>query len=395
MRIQLTREATIPDPLRLARYERLPELGPRILFFSGGTALRGVSREIIRYTHNTIHLITPFDSGGSSAKLREAFHMPAVGDVRNRLMALADTSLTGNPAIFAFFSHRFPKNAENASLHQELDRMARGRQRLVNKIPDPMRKLIRNHLRRFQHHMPQDFDLRGASMGNLVLTGGYLNNRRQIDPVIYLFSKLVQVRGEVRPVVNNDVHLAADLDNGETIVGQHNMTGKETAPLDSPIRELRMVKSLEDPRPASAKLRKKRIELIRKAELICYPMGSFFTSLLANLLPEGVGRAVAGNPCPKLFIPNTGHDPELLGHTVQDQIDMLADRLVRDDPGRITPDDVLTHVLLDARDKRYPGLQLKQIVRKGFAPVSAQLASSRSEPLLDARLTAQALMSLV
>ncbi|MFW5836578.1 MAG: 2-phospho-L-lactate transferase CofD family protein, partial [Desulfovibrionaceae bacterium] len=109
MGTRLTREATIPDPMRLARYERIPELGPRILFFSGGTALRELSREIIRYTHNTIHLITPFDSGGSSAKLREAFHMPAVGDIRNRLMALADTSLTGNPAIFNFFAHRFPK----------------------------------------------------------------------------------------------------------------------------------------------------------------------------------------------------------------------------------------------------------------------------------------------
>ena len=44
----------------------LPALGPRLVFFTGGTALRGLSRSLTRYTHNSVHLVTPFDSGGSS-----------------------------------------------------------------------------------------------------------------------------------------------------------------------------------------------------------------------------------------------------------------------------------------------------------------------------------------
>ena len=90
MRLKIIREVDIPDPYRLELYKRVPELGPRILFFTGGSALRKTSRELIKYTHNSIHLITPFDSGGSSAVIREAFAMPAVGDIRNRLMSLAD-----------------------------------------------------------------------------------------------------------------------------------------------------------------------------------------------------------------------------------------------------------------------------------------------------------------
>ena len=60
------RLVALPDPTRVERCARLPELGPKVLFFSGGTALRDVSRRLKRYTHNSIHLITPFDSGGSS-----------------------------------------------------------------------------------------------------------------------------------------------------------------------------------------------------------------------------------------------------------------------------------------------------------------------------------------
>ena len=63
---------------------------PKIVFFSGGTALREVASCLTQYTKNATYLITPFDSGGSSAVLRQAFSMPAVGDLRSRLISLAD-----------------------------------------------------------------------------------------------------------------------------------------------------------------------------------------------------------------------------------------------------------------------------------------------------------------
>lgn len=95
--IKVTRTGSVPDPIRISRYHKAPELGPRILFFSGGTALDQLSKKLKNFTHNSIHLVTPFDSGGSSAKLRHAFDMPAIGDLRSRMIALADETITGHP----------------------------------------------------------------------------------------------------------------------------------------------------------------------------------------------------------------------------------------------------------------------------------------------------------
>ena len=68
--IRIEREISLPDALRVSRAASAPHLGPRVLFFSGGSALNGISRQLKTYTFNSIHLITPFDSGGSSQILR-------------------------------------------------------------------------------------------------------------------------------------------------------------------------------------------------------------------------------------------------------------------------------------------------------------------------------------
>ena len=126
--VRITHTARLPDPVKLARYLKSPELGPRVLFFSGGTALTGVSRELKRYTHNSIHLVTPFDSGGSSAKLRKAFAMPSIGDLRSRLTALADENITGHPDVYQLFTYRFPTTEPPDALLTSLESMIRGKE---------------------------------------------------------------------------------------------------------------------------------------------------------------------------------------------------------------------------------------------------------------------------
>jgi len=393
MRIRITRDVTIPDRLKLERYRRTPELGPRILFFSGGTALRATSRELVRHTHNSIHLITPFDSGGSSAILRKAFAMPAVGDIRNRLMALADQTVQGNPVIFELFAHRLPQDADQGALHRDLEDMAGGRHPLVRPIPDPMRKIIRNHLHQFLHVMPESFDLRGASIGNLVLTAGYLTNRRQLDPVIFIFSKLVNVCGVVRPTLNKDLHLAVRLKNGTVLVGQHLVTGKTTSPIPSPIDDIWLARSLDDATPVTATIRGKIGDRIAEADLICYPPGSFFSSVIANLLPSGVGEAVAANACPKVFVPGTGPDPEARGLSVASRAGLLRHHLARS--GAPPGSDVLDHVIVDTKNGEYPGgVDKKGLKARGLSVVDCPLVSVRSAPNLDGLLLSEVLLSL-
>lgn len=393
MRLKIIREVDIPDPYRLELYKRVPELGPRILFFTGGSALRKTSRELIKYTHNSIHLITPFDSGGSSAVIREAFAMPAVGDIRNRLMSLADQSVQGNPEIYELFAHRLPKNLGQDKLRQELDAMVAGNHRLIRCIHDPMRKIIRNHFHQFLDAMPDDFNLKGASLGNLILTAGYLANRRQMDPVIYIFSKLVQVCGIVRPTINKNLHLAVRLKDGTTTIGQHLMTGKETTPLTSPIEDIWLTDSLENETPVFPSIRNKVRDRIEKADLICYPPGSFYSSIIANLLPTGVGKTVAKNSCPKVFVPNTGHDPESHELSVSKQIQVLLNYLKKS--GAPDGKNVLDFVLLDSKNGQYAsGIDPQGIRLQGVEIIDLSLVERSSSPFIDEQRLSEILASL-
>lgn len=393
--LRVTRSLCIPDGKKLALYRRAPELGPKVLFFSGGTALRDLSRRIIAYTHNSVHIVTPFDSGGSSAVIRKAFKMLAVGDIRNRLMALADRSLHGNPEIFELFAYRFSKDASPSELQGELDRMLKGRHERIRVVPDPMRKIVRSHLAFFADRMPKDFNLAGASVGNLILTGGFFNNDRHIDPVIFLFTKLVEARGIVRPVVNKDLHLVSELADGTRLVGQHMLTGKQAEPIASPVARVYLAANPDQPAQAKVEIRPKVRELIASADLICFPMGSFYSSVVANLLPKGVGEAVRRAQCPKVFIPNLGHDPEMIGMSLADCVTRLYQYLDAGCEGKSPRDSLLNFVLLDSVRGRYQGpLELKKMQRYGVEVIDAPLVSDDSAPLLDSNALIEHLLSL-
>ena len=393
-RVRVTRAVRIPDPVRLARYRHAPELGTALLFFSGGSGLRGLSRTLVEYTHHSRHIITPFDSGGSSAKLRRSFRMPAVGDLRNRLMALADTSVLGNPEIYGLFAFRFPEEAEADELRRWLDRMVRGADPQVKAVPEPLRSIVRRHVGFFRDAMPDSFDLRGANIGNLVLTGGYLNQGRRLDSVLYLFSQLVEVRGIVRPVVEQDLHLVAELANGRQVVGQHKLTGKERSPLDSPIERIYLSRSRTNVREYRPRIHEAVDELIRSSELICYPVGSFFTSVLATLLPDGVSDAIAETDVPKVYVPNPSHDPEEIGLGLVDKVSTLRRHLKSGASRRVQGDRLLQYVLVDGKGAGIKKKTMRAVEKLGIQVVDVPLITERSRPYLDDELLVQALLSL-
>lgn len=394
-RIRITRLAQLPDPVRLNRYAKAPELGPRILFFSGGTALNDTCRILKNHTHNSVHLVTPFDSGGSSAKLRRAFAMPSIGDLRSRLTALADENITGQPEVYRLFTFRFPARGKPGKLVARLDDMVAGRDPLVHAVSSPMRRLIRNQLGYFREAMPVDFDLRGASAGNLILAGGYLNNHKHLDPIIFLFSKLVGVLGTVRAVVNDDLHLGAVLEDGSEVLGQHRLTGKEVAPLSSPVRQLFLSTNQESRQPARSELRKKNRKLIGQADLICFPPGSFYTSVVANLLPQGVSQAIAASASPKIYIPNLGKDPEQVGMSLEGTVHTLLGYLRAGLPDDVPATRLLNFVLIDRRHGGgLPCASLRSVRRLGIEIIDTRLVSRRSAPGYDPCLLAAALLSL-
>ncbi len=347
--LKISRVVETPDALRVARAKAMPTLGARMLFFSGGSALNGVARRLKTYSHNSSHLITPFDSGGSSQVLRLAFDMPAVGDLRSRLMALADETVLGQPDIFRLFSYRLPREGGSRTLNDEYRALCTGTHPLMQAIPQPMRNLILVQLQAFDDRKPDDFDFRHASVGNLILTGGYFANGRALEPVLFLMSKMVGVQGTVRAIVDDNLQIGADLADGSRIIGQRELSGKEVPPLAQPIKRLFLARDSQEISADTCPLPKRNRRLIEQADLICYAPGSLYTSVIANLLPLSVGQTIAKRAVPKLYVPSLGTDPECPGMTLADQVGAILSALRSDAGSKCPSSDLMTHVLCDKR----------------------------------------------
>lgn len=383
------------NDLRLARYLKSPELGPKILFFSGGTALRSFSEVLADYTHNSIHLVTPFDSGGSSAELRKAFSMPAVGDLRARLLSLADHSVTGHPEIAALFSHRLGKEGSSVLLEQDLQALVSGKHRLLKAISEPMRSLIQSYIAEFSNQRPEIFDLAGASVGNLILTGGYLLHNRSLDPIAFLFGQLIKTRGTVRTTTDADLQLQVDLANGKSLTGQHLFTGKETAGIDSPITAIRLSGEADDVDTQDvSRVCKETRKLIESAEIFVFPPGSFYSSIIANLLPKGVTKALNKNPAPRVYVPNLGTDLESLGMTLVDQVRVLGNYLTNGSAAKQRP--AIDFLLCDSQLLDISEEQVAEIKdRFGVQIIDTDLAGgSRNVHHYDEIKLAEALLAL-
>ncbi len=392
--LKICRDVEIPDELRVARARAMPNLGTRMLFFSGGSALNETARRLKSFTHNSVHLITPFDSGGSSQVLRQAFDMPAVGDLRSRLMALADESVLGQPDIFRLFSYRLPQDGDQKDLAQEYQTLLSGKHPLMQAVTQPMRNLILTQLAAFDARRPKDFDFRHASIGNFILTGGYFANRRALEPVLFLMSKMVEVQGTVRAIVDANLQIGADLADGTRVIGQRELSGKEVPPLTQPIRRLFLASMGREATPADYPLPKRNRRLIEQADLICYSPGSLYSSVIANLLPQGVGRTVAARNVPKIYVPSLGPDPECPGLDLSDQAGAIIAAL-RADAGRDCPAESLISCLLC--DKDAVSKSARRAVEKahGIPCLATSLCDNGSKLRYDPGKLCEALVSFI
>lgn len=383
--------APLPDPGAVARAEKAPEAGPRIVFLSGGSALRGLSRALTRYTHNSVHLITPFDSGGSSALLRTAFGMLAVGDLRNRLLTLADEE---SRELRRVLHSRLPKEAPTEALERRLAALAAGRDPLLVGLPAPVRERVAQLFEAFRRRMPPGFDLRGASLGNLVLAASNLEHGG-IGPALDELGRLLGARGRVLPTTDADLQLAARLADGRVLVGQHLLTGKEHPPLQSRIEEFWIVEGVGDStRRADPPASPEAVREIARADLVCYPMGSFYTSLLCNILPRGIGGAVAACPAPKVYVPSTGRDPELVDTDIGRAAVLLVEALRQEIPGAPVSR-LLDALLLDPAPDVYGAPpDRRALARLGIPCIDTRLVTPSSLPDVDADRLAQVLVSL-
>jgi len=404
--VRLSHPVVLPVWRKVRNYEHHPLEGPSIALLSGGSGARRLSETLIRFTHNSVHVLPVFDDGGSSRELRLKFLMPPPGDLRNRLMALSDMSRSGNPDVSRLFRTRLPAEGTPAELQAELRSYLSDRHPQMAKIERRYRRIIINHLERFDFIKPSDFDLRGGNIGNFVIAGSYLSVR-DLESVIFEFSALAAVRGHVYPVCTGcNYHLKAEFEDGSEWVGQSRITSHE----HPPIRRLAIVEP-EDRAPRPGEQASTYLEVqpdlnplaeaaVRNSSLIAFAMGSFYTSIISNLLVAGIGRLIREVKRPKVFVANLTRDMETPGMCVSGMLKELHRYLSLSDPKPGELRDYVQYVLVGDHGPSSSGgripADLGAIRALGAEPIVLPLESKvpGEEGQHDPELVAAVLLSL-
>jgi len=240
------------------------ERGPKIVAIGGGTGLSTMLRGLKKYTKNLTAIVTVADDGGGSGMLRRDIGMPPPGDIRHCMEALANTE----PIMERLLTYRFTEGS-----------------------------------------------LSGQSFGNLILAA--LNGvTGSFEEAVSQMSHVLAITGRVIPVTSADVQLEAVFENGARVVGESKIYSFKKEQ-DCRISHVALIP--ERPAPLAAAL-----EAIGEADLILLGPGSLYTSVIPNLLVDGVSQAVVQSDAPKIYICNImTQEGETEGYTAADHLEAL------------------------------------------------------------------------
>ena len=250
-----------------SRTRKLTPPAPRIVALGGGTGLPAVLQGLVNEPSRAsadpdalTAVVTVTDDGGSSGRLRRQFGVLPPGDVRNCLVALADSSSPFAPLM----QHRFEGEAGGS----------------------------------------------GHAVGNLLLTA-LTQVSGDFCQAIDQIGSMIGARGRVLPTTTQQVRLRAELESGQTVAGETVIVGQ-----GSPIRRLSLDPS---PRPLPQVLR-----ALVNADAIVVGPGSLYTSVLPNLLVEGVAATIYGADAVKIYVANLMTEPgETDRYTLDDHLRVI------------------------------------------------------------------------
>jgi len=246
----------------------------RVVAIGGGTGLstllRGLRRHVITSNQATQEaglisdlaaVVTVTDDGGSSGRLRKGFNMLPPGDLRNCMVALSEEE----DLLAQLFAHRFQKGDA----------------------------------------------LKGHNFGNLFVAA-LTEITGDFGQAIQLASKILATRGRIYPVTTANATLVARMDDGSLVRGETKITASRKH-----IAELML-----DP-PDAAPL-PETLEAIERADLITVGPGSLYTSLITNLLVQGLPAALARARGVRVYICNLMTQAnESLGLTASQHIERI------------------------------------------------------------------------
>ena len=239
------------------------KMNKKVVVLGGGTGMSNLLSGLKQYPLDITAIVSVCDDGKSTGILREEFNIPAVGDIRRVLVALSETE----PLVMDLFNHRFETTS----------------------------------------------DLDGHTVGNLLLTAASEISGNLSDGIEAL-SKVLNLKGKVVPLTEDNVVLMAETDNG-IIEGEHNITAKKG--------KIKKVFYKEKAIPT-----KEALSAIREADLILLSMGSLFTSIIPNLLIEEVVKEIGKSKAKIMYVCNMMTQPgETDNFTVTDHVKKLNEYL--------------------------------------------------------------------
>jgi uncharacterized cofD-like protein len=241
--------------------KRQLERGPKIVVVGGGTGLSNLLRGIKRYSSNITAIVTVTDDGGSSGKLREELGILPPGDIRNCLVALADTE----PLMEKLFQYRFDTRTGMA----------------------------------------------GHSFGNLFIAS-LSEITGDFEQAVKESSRVLAVRGRVIPSTLENAILCGENRSGEIIKGETRITA-------SPERIVRLFLEPENCAPVP-----EAISALLEADMIVLGPGSLYTSIIPNLLVGGIGEAIRNSKAIKVYVCNVMTQPgETSGYSAAEHLEAL------------------------------------------------------------------------
>ena len=241
--------------------------GPTVTVIGGGHGLSVLLRGIKSSTKNISAVVTVADDGGSSGRLREELGIIPPGDLRNCLVALADTE----PLMEKLFQYRFEGNTA----------------------------------------------LAGHSFGNLFIAA--MNEvTGDMETALKESSKVLAVKGRVIPASKEHVRLDAIMTDGTVVEGE-----SQIPEVRKKIRRVQLF-------PRKVEAVSSALEAIETADAVILGPGSLYTSIMPNLLVEGVAETLKKSHAINMTQPGetdnytaADHAKAILDHAGQGAIDYV------------------------------------------------------------------------
>lgn len=260
----------------------------KIVIIGGGHGQAMICRSIKDLDNVQISaIVTVADDGGSTGRLREIFHLPAMGDIRNVLLSLSDDSV-----LKRLMNYRFVNEANKDS----------------------------------------EDDVLGHNLGNLIFTA-LANETGSFDESIDILSEMLHARGKVLPVTDQIVTLNAMMKDGTRVRGEKNIPN-----IDNQIEKV----FYDGPVTANPEV----IKTIEEADYIIYGIGSIYTSILPNVIIPQINNALQNCKAPKIYFCNAMTQPgETDNYSMEDHVQALVDHHALVDTVIVANDVIPTKIL--------------------------------------------------